>query len=573
MMMYHQLLFGLKMSNIKIFVNGKDLTLTDATYLAQGGEGMVHSMGQTAYKIYHEPKKCISESKIKELAALDMPNVLGPRDVIYDSNSKKPIGYTMPFIRDSEYLCRLFVGNFKTSNNITDGMIVSLVDNMRTTLLEIHKKNVVVGDYNEMNFLVDKKFTTVYHIDVDSYQTKNFKCTAIMDSIRDRALPYGEFNQNSDWFSWAIVTFQLYTGIHPFKGKHPAYKPNDMDGRMKNNISVFDPDVKVPKCLQDFSNIPPAHLAWYKKIFINGERGIPPESGDLSTMTKQSPAIIIDGNGLKVELLHDYIHSILGVYHYNNLRYVVTTHGVFKQETEVTKFSKPQVNMLLGNVLCVSPIIAMKVGDSVAFFDLDKQKLGEISADSYMQYNGSIYTIRNSVLTENYFEQIGSIKHLTKAVATVTENSSKMFPGVICQDIFGAMKLTIPYEHKKCANVAIPELNGYRIIDAKRSGQICVLIGEKMGIFDRVVIYFNDTFTSYEFRKDVDVDYRSVNMMLKQNGMAITIKDLNTLELFYDIKRGYKEIVDSPIDMNMNLCDGAAQTMFANNSQLYVIKS
>ena len=48
------------------------------------------------------------------------------------------------------------------------------------------------------SFLIDSSFSIPYHIDVDSYQTDNFPCTAIMDTIRDRRLPFGKFDDLSD---------------------------------------------------------------------------------------------------------------------------------------------------------------------------------------------------------------------------------------------------------------------------------------------------------------------------------------------------------------------------------------
>lgn len=560
-------------NNKQILLNGSTINLSDKDYLASGGEGSVYRQNATAFKIYHDPTKCIAEAKINELKVLDMPSILGPRDVIYDPKSKKPIGYTMPFVKDTEYLSRLFVNSFKKANNITPEMVVDIVKKMQETLIEIHKKNILVGDYNEMNFLVDKTFTIPYYIDVDSYQTKNFHCTAIMDSVRDRTLPFGTFKETSDWFSWAIVTFQLYTGIHPFKGKHPTIPTGDLDARMLNNISVFDKDVKIPKALQDFSVIPKAHLDWYKHIFSTNDRSIPPFADAIGLFTGYVPVAVISGGGLVIELVYDYNTNIIDVYMINNKRYVVTEKSIYLYEKEIFSFKSKATDILLANCLGVSPIIAVKKEEYVGFFDLDRNEIGRISADSFMTCNGSIYTMRNGILTENYFEQLGKIKHLTRQASPVAENSSKMFEGVIFQDIFGKMKLTIPYEHRKCTTIDVPELNGYRIIDAKRIGRFCIAIGEKGGKFDRIVIYFNESFTTYEHRGESDVDYRSVNLMVKDNGMAVTVKEQNTLELFYDIKRGVKEISDSPVELTMDLCNGSTNVLFINDSKLYSIKS
>ncbi len=231
-MMYRVQLYGLIVSNkIRIQIGTEVITLTDNEYLAQGGEGVVYCKGNIAYKIYHDSDKMIPEQKIYELQALQISNVLAPIDIIYNYNTKQAIGFTMPYITSTEYLSRLFVKSFKKQHSINPKMVISLVRKMQETLHEIHQKGIVVGDYNEMNFLVDNKFENIFHIDVDSYQTENYPSTAIMDSVRDRQVPIGTFNKETDWFSWAIVTFQLYTGIHPFKGRHPKYKNNDIDSR------------------------------------------------------------------------------------------------------------------------------------------------------------------------------------------------------------------------------------------------------------------------------------------------------------------------------------------------------
>ena len=64
-----------------------------------------------------------------------------------------------------------------------------------------------------------------------------------MMSIRDPLTPKNGFNKLTDWYSYAIVTFQMYIGIHPFKGIHPDYKPKDLELRMKDGASVFDKKV------------------------------------------------------------------------------------------------------------------------------------------------------------------------------------------------------------------------------------------------------------------------------------------------------------------------------------------
>ena len=48
---------------------------------------------------------------------------------------------------------------------------------------------------------------------VDSYQTAHYPATAIMPSVRDWKVPLHDFSELSDWFSFAIVSFQVFLGF------------------------------------------------------------------------------------------------------------------------------------------------------------------------------------------------------------------------------------------------------------------------------------------------------------------------------------------------------------------------
>ena len=181
------------MSNLNLLINGKTkITLTQNEYKAQGGQGTVYVKGNLAYKVYHDPTRMIPEMKVRELAAIGLPGVLAPQDALMDTKGTI-VGFTMPYVKDTEYLTKMFSRSFKDANNIGADKIVHLVTEMQKTLSALHTKKIIVGDYNEMNFLVDSNFAIPYHIDVDSYQTPNFPCTAIMDTVRDRRLPFGKF--------------------------------------------------------------------------------------------------------------------------------------------------------------------------------------------------------------------------------------------------------------------------------------------------------------------------------------------------------------------------------------------
>lgn len=181
------------MNTLKLLVNNRAVTLTQANYKGGGGEGSIYMKDGLGYKIYHDPKKTISPNKVEELRQIGLKHVLAPVDAIYDYDTNKPIGFTMPFVDNIQYLCKLFVKSFRDRNNLTPQMMVDVVKFMQKTLMEIHKHKILVVDYNEMNFLINNAFKIVYNIDVDSYQTPSYPATAIMESIRDRKPPKNKF--------------------------------------------------------------------------------------------------------------------------------------------------------------------------------------------------------------------------------------------------------------------------------------------------------------------------------------------------------------------------------------------
>jgi DNA-binding helix-hairpin-helix protein with protein kinase domain len=192
---------------------GHIIDLNNKNFLAQGGEGSVYVIGKTAYKIYNDPKKMLPLGKIRELSVLTDKNIIKPDEVLTVKNQE--VGYTMRFVDDTYALCQLFTKAFRQRNNLQHDTMFKLIQSLQNLVKHIHEKKILVVDLNEMNFLASTDFKDIYAIDVDSYQTPTYKATAIMESIRDRHTK--NFNEGSDWFSFAILAFQMFIGIHPYK--------------------------------------------------------------------------------------------------------------------------------------------------------------------------------------------------------------------------------------------------------------------------------------------------------------------------------------------------------------------
>src|SRR5579871_1643597 len=245
---------------MKLFVKGRGpVELDQKDFLAQGGEGAIYVRGDLAYKVYANPAKMIPTAKIQELAALEQPTIIRPEEVLLNTASA-PVGYTMGYVKEAAALCQLFTRAFRERKGLTPEVMAQLVQKLRQGVRFVHAHGMLIVDLHEMNFLVDLPLKEILFIDVDSYQTPGFPATALMDSVRDRHT--SGFSENTDWFSFGIVSFQLFVGIHPYKGKHPDGL--DLDTRMQRNISVFNKAVSLPKVCYPLNAIPRAYRDWYE---------------------------------------------------------------------------------------------------------------------------------------------------------------------------------------------------------------------------------------------------------------------------------------------------------------------
>ena len=556
-----------------IIQNKGSETFTDSSYVAAGGEGTILKKGGKAYKIYHDEKKMIPVSKIQELQVLSkLDNILGPQEILFDSKRQKvPIGFSMPFIKDTEFLCKLFNQNFKNDNNIDPDDLVKLVRKMQETLIEIHNNRILVVDFNEMNFLMDKKsYTIPYFIDVDSYQTPSHRATAIMDSIRDRKVKNNQWTQMSDWFSFGVVAFQIYMGVHPYRGKHPDYKPNQWPERMEKNISVFAKGVQLPPSCPGWDVVPKPHLEWFKCIFEKGDRSIPPLPDGVITVFIPQATMIYSTGKFDVKELSEFKETIRSVFFSNGYTYTVTNEAIYKGAMKFYEFKTKMGRVGLVDVPNTTPLIVTQDGDIIKFQDEKDVIYATIAADNAMEYNGRFYTLRGDTLSENYFENFNKPLHMVKKLCSVFESATKLYKGVAVQDVLGKCWLAIPFRPGACVNIPVKELDGYRIIGACYENRFCILMGEKKGKYSRFVLYFNKEHNSYTCRVSEDVDLDDINFTVNSKGVCILAVGDDKAEVFRDNVKVF-DFDSPPFSSAMKLLTDGMTIMFVNKKKLYSV--
>ena len=560
---------------MQIFVAGKKISLSQKDYVTKGGEGSIYRRGDTAFKIYEDLHKMIPPAKIGELSLLDKSNIIRPKDLIHNEKNHE-VGFTMDWLGDDVVaLCKLFTNTYRDANGIENGQVVELIENIKNTIRFIHDKKCLIVDGNELNYMVGKDFVTPYFIDVNSWKTPSYPATAIMPSIRDWTTD--KFSEVSDWFSFAIVSFQLFVGIHPFKGRHPNYRKNDFRKRIVDCVSVFNSNVSLPPTVRDFNLIPSAYKDWYFNMFENGERRVPPTLPGEFGKVRVQLHVIHNTDNFDITELKRYIGDIL--YHNSQFETTKTKEKFYIGKNEYDIASDVEV---LFTPLENHPILARIDNEKILFKSLSGT-MSDINLDctDMMITNNTLFLKYRDKLMEMTFRSFdsgkGNIHPIVKQIWKIEANSSVLFSNVVVQDVLGKKYLAIPlpeYDKSSFINKAIPELDDYQIMDAKYENKICVLTGQKNGIYTRFIIIFDDKHQKYTIRIVDDIDYSPINFICLDNGVGIIITHDDAVEIFLNRtdKSDVKRIEDPVINSTMRLCHSGNQARFFRENRLYQIK-
>ena len=553
---------------MKVIVqNQGTVNLDKRLFIASGGEGQIFASGQTAYKIYTDPKHMMPLGKIQELSSITDLNVIRPQEIVYDTN-KKPIGYTMRFVPNTYALVQLFTKAFRQREGLTHETIQKLIQKLRNIIEHIHDHKILIVDLNEMNFLVNHGFSEIFAIDTDSYQTPSYPATAIMDSIRDRHSK--TFNELTDWFAFGIISFQMFVGIHPYKGKHPKVK--DLEDRMKGNLSVFNKDVSMPHVCYPLDVIPDSYKQWYKEIFENGKRLPPPE--DFQASVPIITAIIhkiVGSNNFDISEVMSLDETIISIYSGANLR-ILTDSKFYLNKNKNIPIKHP-LKIAITTVGKV-PIIAKLNSEKLILHNADKNK--EISNQIYgqklMEYNGNLYVASgDNILYVDFMEVGENIIAASNIVASILPNATKIFDGVIIQNLLGAKYVSIFSEPKTHRQIHIKELDKYRIIDAKYDNNILMLIGSNNNIYDRFVIKFSDDWKNYDVRIINNVSPTELNFVVLDKGVAICLNEDEDLEVFSNrISHQNVTVINDPaVTGDIKLHKYGGKLYFSKGENLY----
>ena len=555
----------------RYIVQGKgEIRFGKNDFKARGGEGSIYVKGSNAYKIYSDPARTIQPAKIAELSLLSLPNIIRPLDLLLNGKNQ-PVGYSMRHVGQAHALCQLFPKAFRQRHNLTPDLTLKLVGRLQEGVSHVHSKGILIVDLNELNFLVATNFREIFFIDVDSYQTPSFPATVLMESVRDRHA-HG-FSVNSDWFSFAVVSFQMFVGVHPFKGSYPPMQqlPDKLDARMRGNISVLHKGVSVPMSALPFTVIPQVYLDWYRAVFEEGKR-LPPPADVQAVITLQAPSPrAIQGSAFVITELREFDGPVL----FHNGIVTITEQSVY---FEGKKYPKPPFDVKVVVTPRQRHVIA-------AFMDAEGLRFRDLTTgeDIVTEVKGEEVTINNGQLFIKQAESIFAIDFVelpkrmlvgVKLIANVMMRATRMFEGVAIQNLLGANYASILLSPGESYQVYLPELNSIQVLDARLERTVLIVVAVIEGRYDKLIYRFSSDFSRYDLRFVRDVTTTSIDFTVIDSGIVLHLLDENRLEVFSrHMATSNVRLVDDPaLEDDVRLFHSGSQALMARENKLYRIK-
>lgn len=283
------------------YLSGKRLTLNPAKLIGKGGEADIYQIDpDRVLKLYKRTDDIdyVGNPEAQQGATLrlkehqhklpDFPKglpleVVYPRELAYDTASGGEIvGYSMEYLHGLEVLLRLGDKQYREQGGIDGNDVVNTFKHLHSTVTLTHKAGVVIGDFNDLNIMVDHGRQLCFLVDADSMQFGPYFCRTFTSrfldpllSDRQRLLLINPHNQNSDWYAYNTMLFQSLLYVGPYGGVHkpPHGKRLQHDARVLQRLTVFDPYVIYPKPALPLDRLPDELLQHFQQVYERDDRG------------------------------------------------------------------------------------------------------------------------------------------------------------------------------------------------------------------------------------------------------------------------------------------------------------
>jgi serine/threonine protein kinase len=514
---------------MRVFEQGstKPVDLGQKDFRARGGQGAIYVCHGVAYKIFGtfiedpprsgnlafkaRPDWALPQGRISELSQISVPEAVKPEKSILDS-SGTVLGHTMQAIEAKYVMTATLPRVFRERESLKPEDSLRFVQTVQKGIKGAHAEGFKLCDIQPNNFLVTEDFKELYIIDVDSWATPHYPALALIESARDWVLCPTDpptITEETDWYSFAVLAFEIFIGIHPFKGRHKAFPRVAIRQRMEARLSVLNSEVHVdPDCIMPLSLIPPSYRDWFEATFEQGKR-IPPPEGLVNVVrlvTAQQRQII--QGAVKSKLLRTFDGDLIFLLPGDSL---VSTGGVYRGVTRIsdheprahyaiTPRGQKVIQCALTSADAMTGMRKVSIKDVAAGADIASQ----YEAHDIMSYGGKVLIrVADQLLELSWFEGTdGKVRAAASAVAQVSQNTTRLFPGLALQSLLGATFATLLPVVGGAYEVRLRELEGKTVLDARLEGSVLQVATEDKGRQSLWTFRFAKSFISHDAEQE-----------------------------------------------------------------------
>ena len=206
------------------------------------------------------------EAKLKELMKLRgrFTTVALPEAII--TCQGKCVGYVMPKLPDAESLRDFQFKAKKQQIDLKESLKIAC--ELARFIEELHDEGIIFGDFHSDQFMT--KDGKIYVCDTDTWGFENKgeyyeadkagRPEYIAPKVRDFSKPdfyITGYTKQSDYFSLAVVVFEMLVGFNPYDGSYPLVKGYNRPLRALNHISILG-----NHDLKSLDSFQMKHVAW-----------------------------------------------------------------------------------------------------------------------------------------------------------------------------------------------------------------------------------------------------------------------------------------------------------------------
>ena len=222
----------------------------------------------------------------------DTLSLAWPIELVYEVNTRKLAGFTMPLIKSSLEIFKVYNPGLRRSNSISAAVnwrdLHRIAKNFIAALSLLHRAGHIMGDVNQKNVLVAND-SLVTLVDTDSFQIRDSMGEIYRAPVATPDYTPPELQDpkarsmirtvSHDCFGMTVLIFQiLMEGFHPFAGAPKNLKQSMLAATPSEQIKVgvfpyqLNGSLNPPPAAPSFQALHPDVQKLFIRCFVDGHK-------------------------------------------------------------------------------------------------------------------------------------------------------------------------------------------------------------------------------------------------------------------------------------------------------------